>query len=878
MSDLKIAFIKTSDDLFESILTPNETLQFLIENDYTHCVILDNNLDSFIKWYKEFKLSKIKLFPGLEDKDFFYVARNSREFFQLLAHYNGLIEKPDIEIKIYKRNPDEEFGIFISRYLKKEDKEILDIYRFIGGKVPLKGNHFVLNDGNYDKYKNYFSEIIKQLPDEFIFKKYIHNFPVGESEDLREICERTLRNFQNVDFEKYLKRLNYELSVIKEKKFQDYFLIVSRIMELASKNGILIGPGRGSAVGSLVANCMNITSIDPLKYDLYFERFMNPSRNDYPDIDIDVEDEKRRDLLRILQNEYGKEKVILIQTKGKVSENKIEEGIKNYFRGINSNLNYKNYRGKGILRNLFYNRSVHAAGIILSRDNLKKMIPLREKDGFYISEWDMNSLEYCGLIKIDLLGLRNITTLKKFGLKRRDWDKIQNPNEVFRLFSEGMTAGIFQFESNEASVLSRKYKPKNINELSILMALNRPGPISTGVSAKSILNRRKKFSSIEYEDDQMFFQEDIIKYGIDNLMLNAYEAENLRKALSKKDLDLLNLATSRIVEESLFSRNMINKEIEYLKKFAAYSFNKSHSIAYSFISYWLEFFKYKYTRDFYDLFLSQSERKKRIRFLAEILSMNHNLSLSNLKSEIFIDPNKFNIKIDIDDNKIREKESDFYEWINENGKKLSNKNLEFLIKIGWFDDIKSRSQLINEINELSIGIDPELRNMTKIFGVKTVEGKKRVEDDGFAKAIMEYEVLGFNITRFEIEKDNIFETNSLEELIAKCGTGICFYESRVYNDKRYVSNGQIIFEVDYNVPEKGYIYIKDGKFSENSFFKVGKINRIIEIYKGFIEKENIRKTGKNICLRIFFDNYNLELKNSFIINDFPDEIVVEEKR
>jgi hypothetical protein len=252
--------------------------------------------------------------------------------------------------------------------------------------------------------------------------------------------------------------------------------------------------------------------------------------------------------------------------------------------------------------------------------------------------------------------------------------------------------------------------------------------------------------------------------------------------------------------------------------------------------------------------------------------------LNNLKSEIFIDPNKFNIKIDIDDNKIREKESDFYGWINENGKKLSNKNLEFLIKIGWFDDIKSRSQLINEINELSIGIDPELRNMTKIFGVKTVEGKKQIEDDGFAKAIMEYEVLGFNITRFEIEKDNIFETNSLEELIAKCGTGICFYESRVYNDKRYVSNGQIIFEVDYNVPEKGYIYIKDGRFSENSFFKVGKINRIIEIYKGFVEKENIRRTGKNICLRIFFDNYNLELKNSFIINDFPDEIVVEEKR
>ncbi len=254
--------------------------------------------------------------------------------------------------------------------------------------------------------------------------------------------------------------------------------------------------------------------------------------------------------------------------------------------------------------------------------------------------------------------------------------------------------------------------------------------------------------------------------------------------------------------------------------------------------------------------------------------MNIQISIKDLKNSIFINPNRFNIRIDVLNNSIRESESFFYEWINENGKTFSNKNLEFLIKIGWFDDIKKRSVLLNEINELSSGIDPELRNITKIFGIKKSKEIKIIDDDKFLNSIMEYEVLGFNITHFKIIADEEFQTNSLKELIAACGTGICFYSSKIHNDKTYISDGDITFEIDYNVPDKGYLYIQNGKYEAKNFIELGKIFKVIEVFYGMIDKKKIQKTNKNIHIRCFLNGCSIDIKNSIIINDFPDEIII----
>lgn len=505
-------------------------------------------------------------------------------------------------------------------------------------------------------------------------------FPLaaGETAELyiRKRCERALVNTypEAKQYEAAKQRLAYELSVINQLEFNDYFLIVADFVQYAKDNQIAVGPGRGSAAGSLVAYLLGITDVDPLEYSLLFERFLNPERVSMPDIDIDFSDQRRDEVIDYVRKKYGDDYVAQIITFGtfaarsilrevmktmEINENdqkyilrhipqdtsqKIADSVRNEHELVKYVKHSKKLRTlfavavqlEGLPRHM----SVHAAGIVVGKRPLIKDVPLTKgAHGTNVTQYAMHELEAIGLLKMDILGLKNLTLIERVvSLIQRREDKdfsLAEINEAdaktFSLLQKGQTNGVFQFESSGMKQMLMKVKPTEFNELAALNALYRPGPMKYIDTYAKRKHGQEKVTYV-HEDLQpileetygvLVYQEQIMQIVHKFASFSLGEADLLRRAISKKSRAGIEAQKERFIKGCLqngYSQNVAEQLFEWIVTFANYGFNKSHSVAYSKVAYSLAYLKAHYPAYFFASLLSSSfgeDAKKRVSYMRE---------------------------------------------------------------------------------------------------------------------------------------------------------------------------------------------------------------------------------------------------------------------
>jgi len=506
-------------------------------------------------------------------------------------------------------------------------------------------------------------EIVQKCHVTFSFgDPLLPSFPVPDGKTssafLREQCEMQLDYRYEHVTEEIVQRLHNELKIIEELSFSDYFLIVADFVQFAKDNDILVGPGRGSAAGSIVAYLLGITNVDPIKYDLLFERFLNPERITMPDIDIDFSDVRRDEVIEYVKNKYGQEYVAQIITFGTFGARSllrelmktmdIDERDQAYIlRQIpvqaNEPLTYYIKQSKEFaeyikqtpaLRLLFLiaikleglprHISTHAAGIVIGKDPLTEHVPLTKgSHDVFLTQYAMNELEAIGLLKIDILGLRNLTIMERIIQsvnktleKPIDLNTLPEHDEkTFALLRAGKTNGIFQLESSGMKRVLVQMKPSTLEDIIALNALYRPGPME---HIPTYIARKHGKERINYVHPDLepilaptygvlVYQEQIMQVA--NIVANYSfgEADILRRAISKKEKQTMEEQKEAFINGAInngYDEHIAKEIFSWIVRFANYGFNKSHSVAYSKIGYQLSYLKANYPTHFFAQILS----------------------------------------------------------------------------------------------------------------------------------------------------------------------------------------------------------------------------------------------------------------------------------
>jgi len=471
---------------------------------------------------------------------------------------------------------------------------------------------------------------------------------------LKELCYKGLNGRYSEITEQLEERLEYELSVIKKMEFEPYFLIVWDFVRYAKEKGIMVGPGRGSAAGSLVAYCLNITNIDPMAYGLLFERFLNPERISMPDFDIDFCYERREEVIEYVSKKYGNDKVAQIITFGTMAARaavrdvgralgipyarvdtiakmipwepnitiekalKMESRIKELMKSDEDIK--KLIETASSLEGLARHASTHAAGLVLSRKPLTDYIPLQKTaEGETCTQYAMAELEELGLLKMDFLGLRTLTVIsnalkiiKHTRGEEVDINKIPlDDKKVYKMLSKGNCAGIFQLESEGMRDLVKRLKPENMEDITALLALYRPGPLGSGM-IEDFINRKKGIIEIKYAHPRLesilketygviVYQEQVMKIASELAGFTLGQADILRKAMGKKQKGVMEKQRELFIkgaQKNNIKKNTAAEISDLIAYFAGYGFNKSHSVSYAFISYQTAYLKTHYTIEY----------------------------------------------------------------------------------------------------------------------------------------------------------------------------------------------------------------------------------------------------------------------------------------
>jgi len=472
-------------------------------------------------------------------------------------------------------------------------------------------------------------------------------------------------------------RLDYELEVIERMQYATYFLIVWDFVRFAHDSGIPVGPGRGSAAGSLVSYCLGITRVDPLKYNLIFERFLNPARISMPDFDIDFCVKGRDRVIDYVKEKYGQQKMAQIATYDRMAARsvvrdvgrvlgapyrttdrlaklipygyKLQTAIKNVaeLKSLyESDEEVRKIVDIGLrLEGLTRNASTHAAGVVIASDELIRHVPLlRLSDGEIVTQFDMGDVEAVGLLKFDFLGLRNLTLIdvtcsslqERAGIKI-DVDHIPlDDAKTIKLIQEGRTAGIFQLEGTGMTALIRRVQPDSFEDLIALLALYRPGPLESGMT-DDYVKRRSGLQPVSYPHPSLA---EVLEetYGLpiyqDQLMLMAQklasfslaEADILRKAMGKKKKDIMASLREKFIagcRTNGISQELATQVFNDMEKFARYGFNKAHATAYAIVSYWTAYLKANYPTHFMASLLAsvQGDTDKVAQYIGECQRM-----------------------------------------------------------------------------------------------------------------------------------------------------------------------------------------------------------------------------------------------------------------
>lgn len=708
-------------------------------------------------------------------------------------------------------------------------------------------------------------------------KHYFPNFPIPENspaKNLDEYFELLAKEGLHKKIKKITKeiedRFNYEVETIKQMGFSGYFLVVQDFINAAKQNNIPVGPGRGSAAGSLVAYALGITNINPLDYNLLFERFLNPSRKSMPDIDVDFADDKRGEVIEYVKKKYGSNCVSQIVTFNTLSSkavirdvarvlkipiptvNKITKYIPSKFGKVYSidqalaevpELKWVKESDDEQIQNLIKyakvlegmnrNASKHAAGVVITPDDVSNYVPLATANSQeeIVTQFNMKDIESVGLLKMDFLGLRTLTIIRDAleMIKRNhnveiDIDNIPLDDEkTYQLFWKGQTTGVFQFESAPMREYLKRLKPTTLNDLAAMNALYRPGPMEF---IDDFIDRKFGRKEVKYDHPVLeqilretygviVYQEQVIQIANKVAGMTLAEADILRRAMGKKDLHAMEEQKVKFIEGAV--KNKIDKKIaeqifDNIFKFANYGFNKSHAVAYSLVAYQTAYLKAHYPAEFLAANLKNEfgDTDKVTKFLEDC----RKLKIPVLPPDV----NRPSVYFDVIDEKIvfgmaaiknvgvpavkeiinakeklgRDFKSIFDFCINVDTRIVNKRALEGLILAGAFDSLhKNRAQLFNNV-EMILEFAHKYQNSKlltteSLFGgiedVQIQEPKLPEQNPWNDKEqlSLERKVVGFYITdhplrKYETEYNSfatihLGETENLESLdsVRACG-------------------------------------------------------------------------------------------------------------
>lgn len=797
-------FVKTHNSLLKSLIKIDDLIDYAKNNDIHALSITDDKMYGVLEFYIKCKKNNIKPIIGLNINDIVLYAINFNGYKNLIK-LNTLNSKEKITIEELKKYSDD--LICIVPFSLKDNyndycfyKYLYQGYTSLDEKLKLKGktvycNEVLYLDAKDEPYLKYLYAISLGKPiDEIYLDKHdnnllnyrLYDLTVNEeivnlcnveipmSQELLPIypCPNNLSSYEYLKIlvkeglkkifgdkvsKKYLDRLKYELDIINKMNFCNYFLIVYDYVKYAKEHSILVGPGRGSAAGSLVSYCLGITTIDPIKYDLYFERFLNPERISMPDIDIDFEYTKREDIINYCISKYGTKCVAPIITFGTLGSKQVIRDLASCLeinkdaevltKQIDSSLTLKeNYsKVKNILdsndklkklykialklEGLKRHTSIHAAGVVMCNNNLDEIIPLEYHDKFYITGYSMEYLEDLGLLKMDFLALKNLTLINNILTELNlNFDSIPMDDPLaIKIFNDVDTTGIFQFESRGMMNFLAKFKITNFEEIVACLALFRPGPMS---NIDTYIKRKNNLEDVDYIVPDLkpilaktygiiVYQEQIMQ--IANVMAgySLAEADVLRKAMSKKKEDILIKEKDKFVNQSVlkgYNKDDAIKVYELIFKFASYGFNKAHSVSYAMIAYKMAYLKANYYTVFMKNLLSLSigsdiKTKEYIDCLKKIKVEKPDINISGI--DYLIKDNKIyypltnvkNVGLSAATSIIEERNKgdfkDIYSFFSRCYNKCVNvKVIESLIKASCFDKFLNQQTIDNNLDLL----------------------------------------------------------------------------------------------------------------------------------------------------------------------------------
>lgn len=928
--------ITTEYSLLKSLIKLPDLISFLNENNIKECAICDENLNGFMDFYLKCKENNIKPIIGLdtvyESMHIYVYAKNYLGYQQLLKidylkdnmnlsyleNPNLLVIIPFKSIDIYEKLKYKD-NVYIgfcndiekNNALLISDKIVyVDNVRCLFKKdisylkyLKMLNDNFVYNDNAYYKTSSFEDiqttyEFSKQINLEIPFdKKYIPKFNNSDNnhEYLKKLCILGLnKRFNGKVSNKYKERILYELDVINKMGFVDYFLIVYDYVLYAKKNDIFVGPGRGSAAGSLVSYSLGITNIDPIKYDLLFERFLNINRKKMPDIDIDFESDKRINMIEYVKNKYGFDKVAVGLTFNnykaklilrdlakllKVDSNVFDKFIKNINSSLSLKENYQNEKVKKYiemyseLKNLYdisyhleglkKNTSTHAAGVIISSEKLGKIIPISNEDGTLKTGIEMPYLEKMGLLKMDFLALEKLNIISKVSKKIKNFNINNIPlddKKTLKIFYDADTDDIFQFESSYAKSVLDKLKITSFNELTVSLALVRPG---ANKQIDEYLKNKKEginlagdltdilgstYGTIIYQEQVMKIFEKVGGYSL-------FEADDIRVAISKKKEDIINAQHDKFVSGGIkngYSKEFVEKLFNKIKEFGGYGFNKSHSVAYALVSYQMAYLKANYPKEFMFYLL---ENNKDISKCEKILSSLKNSGYKLLKPNINYSIDKYaekngyillplniirGLNDDIISKIIRVRENgfnDIFDFFVKTNSFLNNETYLILIKSGALDIFKINKQ-------------------TMIKNIDVILNYASIYSDGLGKPIL-------------IKYPEYDDTTLREFEILSYGMYITNHPCSKYKDVIKVENikNYLFKNINMVLLIKNIRTIKDKKGGEMAFLEcedeTGKVN--LTMFSSLYAKNNDLKVNELIIVNVKvskrFDKLNVLVNN-----------------
>jgi len=749
-------------------------------------------------------------------------------------------------------------------YLKKEDKKAQEILVAINTNKDL-GDESRMSMGACDlsflstkEVINLFSDMPEAVENtqriadsidldlELGVLKFPH-FPLegDHYKYLFDLCKKGLtRRFpEKIRQEEARERALFELDVIKKTGFTDYFLIVWDIVNWAKTQGIVVGPGRGSAAGSLVSYLLGVTDVDPLRYNLLFERFLNPERISPPDIDLDFADTRRDEVIEYTKMRYGKDRVAQIITFGTLAS---RGGIRDVGRTLGYPYSYCDHIAKLIpfghnltdalhevpeLKKLFdtdpkakelidlslqlegvaRHASTHACGIVITPEPLTHYTALQyasQDDKTVVTQYEMHAVEDLGLLKMDFLGLKNLTIiedtmtiLKKRGVDTPPLDEIPLDDEkTFALLREGKTKGIFQLEGEGMQRYLKELEPSNFNDIMVMIALYRPGPMEL---IPNYIARKKGREKVTYLHPKMaqalqdtygimIYQEQLMQIARDLAGISLAQADILRKAVGKKIKSLLDEQKIKLIEgmkKNGISAHIAEKIWKLFEPFDRYGFNRSHACGYAMVSYQTAYLKANFPLEFMSALLNSRQTDvDRIAFFVEesksmgiqVLPPDVNESLKNFTA-IGENTIRFGLKAiknvgeAIIESIISERKAngpfndiiDFVSRIKERA--MNRKVFESLIKSGVFDSLGERNIFLFNIGSL-LRIGQEFRaSQTSLQGSlfgntrrPSLQLQKTAMADIQQKLIWEKELLGLYVSGNPLDKHrHLFEKKLL---------------------------------------------------------------------------------------------------------------------